>query len=36
MKNKILNLIRKNRISSVELADALGKKGVIDGLMPLN
>ena len=36
MKNKILNPIRKNRISSVELADALGKKGVIDGLMPLN
>lgn len=36
MKNKLLDLIRKNRISSVEVADALGKTGEIDGLMPLN
>lgn len=36
MKDKILELIRRNRISSVEVADALGKTGVIDGLAPLN
>jgi len=36
MKSELLKLIRKNRISSVEVADALGKKGVIEGLAPLN
>ncbi len=36
MRNKLLNLIRKNRISSVEVADALDKQGVIDGLASLN
>ena len=31
MKEKIIELIKKNRISSVEVADALGKTGVIEG-----
>lgn len=32
----IIELIESNRISSTEVADALGKKGVIDGLNPIN
>ena len=28
----IINLIKRNRISSVEVSDAIGKKGVIKGL----
>ena len=35
MKEKIIELIKKNRISSVEVADALGKSGVIEGPKPL-
>lgn len=31
VKEKIISLIERNRISSVEVADALGKTGVIDG-----
>ncbi|MCH7481193.1 MAG: hypothetical protein IIC79_07370 [Chloroflexi bacterium] len=34
--NKIINLISGNRISSVEVADALNKSGVIDGIRILN
>ncbi|MEZ5173287.1 MAG: RraA family protein [Bacteroidia bacterium] len=33
--NRIIQTIRKNRISTVEVADALGKKGVIDGISPV-
>lgn len=36
MHNKILEIIRKNRISTTEVADALGKKGSITGITPLN
>lgn len=36
MRNEILDTIRTNRISSVEVADALGKKGVLPGIQPLN
>lgn len=36
MKTRIIDLIKKNRISSVELSDALGKQGIISGLKPLN
>ncbi len=36
MKNKILHYIDKNKISSVEISDALAKNGVLDGLKPLN
>jgi 4-hydroxy-4-methyl-2-oxoglutarate aldolase len=33
---KTITLIERNRISSTEVADALGKNGVIDGLLPIN
>ena len=36
IKQKIIELIKKNRISSVEVADALGKTGVIEGLSALS
>lgn len=36
IQNKILDLIIKNKISSTEVADALGKSGVLKGIMPLN
>lgn len=36
MKEKIIELIKKNRISSVEVADALGKSGVLAGPKPLS
>lgn len=35
IKNKIIDYIRKNRISTTEVADCLGKSGVLDGLLPL-
>jgi 4-hydroxy-4-methyl-2-oxoglutarate aldolase len=34
--NRIIETIEKNRISSVEVSDALGKKGVLDGIRILN
>ncbi len=34
--NKTIDLIESNRISSTEVADALGKKGVVPGLLPIN
>ena len=36
MKNKIIKYIEKNKISSVEVSDALGKKGNLDGLNSIN
>jgi len=36
IKNQIINLIERNRISSVEVADALGKTGVLGGVQILN
>jgi 4-hydroxy-4-methyl-2-oxoglutarate aldolase len=33
---EIVSIIEKNRISSTEIADALGKSGVLHGLMPIN
>lgn len=36
MREQILDVIRTNRISSVEIADALDKSGVLSGLKPLN
>lgn len=36
IKSDIISLIKKNRISTVEVADALGKTGVIEGLKPLS
>jgi regulator of RNase E activity RraA len=35
IKEQILRVIKNNRISSVEVADALGKSGVLEGLKPL-
>lgn len=34
--DKILNYIERNRVSSIEVADALNKTGVLDGLKILN
>lgn len=36
MKDKIINYIMKNRVSTTEVADCLGKSGVLEGLLPLN
>ncbi len=36
MTNKIIEQIEQNRISSVEVSDALGKDGVVNGVYPLN
>jgi 4-hydroxy-4-methyl-2-oxoglutarate aldolase len=36
MKTKIIELIQKNRISSTQVADALGKTGSIPNLQPVN
>ncbi len=36
MKEKIIDYIRKNRVSSTEVADALGKTGAVDGVFSLN
>jgi len=32
----IINFIKANRVSTTEVADCLGKAGVIDGVLPLN
>lgn len=36
LKEQIINYIKKNRVSSVEVADALNKSGVIEGMKPLS
>ncbi len=36
MKTKIIHYIQKNKISSVEVSDALAKSGVLDRLTPIN
>jgi 4-hydroxy-4-methyl-2-oxoglutarate aldolase len=36
IEKQIIAIIEQNRISSTEVADALNKKGVIHGLMPVN
>jgi regulator of RNase E activity RraA len=36
MKNKIIEYIEKNKISSVEISDALNKEGVLENLKPIN
>ena len=35
-KKEILDYIRKNRVSTSEIADALGKSGVFPGVLPIN
>ena len=32
----VVNFIRNNRVSTTEVADALGKKGVLPGVLPVN
>ena len=36
IKNRILNLIWENKISTTEVADVLGKKGALKGILPIN
>jgi len=36
IKQKIINYIKKNRVSTTEVADCLDKSGVLDGVLPLN
>lgn len=36
LETEIVDLIRKNRISTTEIADALGKTGSVPGVFPLN
>lgn len=36
MKFEIIDYIKKNRVSTAEVADCLGKSGVIEGIMPIN
>lgn len=36
IKEEIIGYIRKNRVSSTEVADCLGKTGAIEGIGPLN
>lgn len=36
MKNKIIEYIKRNRVSTTEIADCLGKSGALDGIFPLN
>ncbi len=36
MKNKIIDYIRRNRVSTTEVADCLGKSGAIENVLPIN
>lgn len=36
MKAKIIDFIRRNRVSTTEVADCLGKTGVLENVMPIN
>lgn len=36
MKSKIIDFIRRNRVCTTEVADCLGKAGVLEGVMPIN
>lgn len=36
MKSKIIDYIRRNRVSTTEVADCLGKTGVLSNIMPIN
>lgn len=36
IKREIIKYIRKNRVSTTEIADCLGKSGCLDGVLPLN
>ncbi len=36
MKEKIIDYIKKNRVTTTEVADCLGKNGAIEGILPIN
>lgn len=36
IKQKIIDFIRRNRVSTTEVADCLGKSGVLENVMPIN
>ncbi len=36
MTDEIIDYIRKNRVSTTEIADCLGKSGALDGVLPIN
>lgn len=36
MKKEIIDYIRKNRVTTTEIADCLGKTGVIENVLPMN
>lgn len=36
MRKRIIDYLTRNRVSTTEVADALGKKGVLPDLMPIN
>lgn len=36
MKNQIIDYIKRNRVSTTEIADCLGKSGVIENALPIN
>lgn len=36
IQEEIIGYIRKNRVSTTEVADCLGKAGVLEGILPLN
>ena len=36
MKKKIIDYIRRNRVCTTEVADCLGKTGVLENVMPIN
>lgn len=36
IKNKIIDYIRRNRVCTTEVADCLGKTGVLENVMPIN
>lgn len=36
IKEKIINYIKTNRVSTTEVADCLGKSGALDGVLPIN
>lgn len=36
MKEKIIDYIKRNRVTTTEIADCLGKKGAVEGILPIN
>ena len=36
MKKQIIDFIKRNRVSTTEVADCLGKSGVLENILPIN